>query len=387
MKAHEPKCRVVHIVTSIEEEAAGPSYSVPALARTIAQLGHSVRLQSQGPVGVMGEGPFEHRRFHADWQTIPRLKSLRLSRSMARDAKAEKCDLIHAHGIWQMPFIYAARAKSHVGAKLVLSPRGMFASEALKFSAGRKRLFSFFWQNKALAKVDMFHATSEQEYRDIRTAGFGQPVLVVPNGIDVPATTNKMKTPDLRTLLYFGRIHPIKFIEDLLLAWQSLQTKYPDWSVRIVGPGLPADVERIRGLVTSLGLQRISLEAGVFGDEKWRVYQSADLYVLPSRSENFAMTIAEALAAGVPSIATRGAPWAAMVEKHCGWSTDFGAEPLGAAIRQAFELTDRERTIMGANGRAWMLRDYSWTRVAQDVINGYQWLISGGEMPVTVRIE
>jgi glycosyltransferase involved in cell wall biosynthesis len=108
--------------------------------------------------------------------------------------------------------------------------------------------------------------------------------------------------------------------------------------------------------------------------------------VLPTRNENFGMTVAEALAAETPVVSTRGAPWAGMQANRCGWWIDFGAEPLAATLRSALAVPADELSAMGRRGRAWMARDFGWTRVAADMAELYAWLLHGGEPPPTVRL-
>ena len=91
----------------------------------------------------------------------------------------------------------------------------------------------FFWhfvQKKVLISASCFHATSHGEYKDIRRLGFKQPVSIIPNGIDFQEDIEKIEKP-FKTLLFFGRIHPIKGIENLLHAWAELQDIFPNWQL------------------------------------------------------------------------------------------------------------------------------------------------------------
>ena len=71
----------------------------------------------------------------------------------------------------------------------------------------------------------------------------------------------------------------------------------------------------------------------------------------------------------------------------CGWWIDHGVEPLAAALANAMVMTREALLAMGAKGRAWMARDFSWDHVAHDMLNVYRWLSSGGEAPSTVRLQ
>jgi glycosyltransferase involved in cell wall biosynthesis len=130
----------------------------------------------------------------------------------------------------------------------------------------------------------------------------------------------------------------------------------------------------------------VSIEGPVAGDAKTAAYREADLFVLPTLNENFAISVAEALAAGTPVIATKGAPWHGLEREGCGWWIDHGVEPLVAALTKAMTMRPGVLQKMGAKGREWMARDFSWDRVARDMLDVYRWLASGGEVPSTVRL-
>ena len=125
----------------------------------------------------------------------------------------------------------------------------------------------------------------------------------------------------------------------------------------------------------------------VAGAAKAEAYRDAGLFVLPTLNENFAITVAEALAAGTPVIATKGAPWRGLECEGCGWWIDHGVEPLVATLAEAMDMERGVLRAKGAKGRAWMKRDFSWDRVAHDMLAVYGWLSSGSEMPGTVRLK
>ena len=96
-------------------------------------------------------------------------------------------DIIHSHGLWRMPHIYSLSVKKRKNIKIVNSPKGSFAKEALSVSRYKKILFNIFSnQNKMLSNCDAFHATSLKEKDEIRSLGYKQPIAVIPEGIDIP---------------------------------------------------------------------------------------------------------------------------------------------------------------------------------------------------------
>ncbi|HET9160283.1 MAG TPA: glycosyltransferase, partial [Caulobacteraceae bacterium] len=108
--------------------------------------------------------------------------------------------------------------------------------------------------------------------------------------------------------------------------------------------------------------------------------------VLPTLNENFALTVAEALASGLPVVVTKGAPWSDVEVQGCGWWVDVGAEPLTEGLRAAMSLTDERLRAMGEAGRAWMARDFSWAHIAREMLAVYRWLSGEGERPACVKL-
>jgi glycosyltransferase involved in cell wall biosynthesis len=264
----------------------------------------------------------------------------------------------------------------------------MLGGAALRISAWKKRPFWWLAQRWALQAADCLHATASSEYAEIRAAGLKNPVAVIPNGIDVPepATMPARGAAGHGIVLSLGRIHPKKGLDRLVRAWALIEPELPTWRLRIVGPAEVGHDKELAALARTLGLERVSIEGPLYGAEKLRAYRDAELFVLPTRNENFALTVAEALAAEVPVISTRGAPWAGLDTERCGWWIDHGVAPLAAALRHAMTIGCAERRAMGARGRAWMARDFGWDRIAGDMLRVYSWLKFGGEPPRSVRL-
>jgi glycosyltransferase involved in cell wall biosynthesis len=128
------------------------------------------------------------------------------------------------------------------------------------------------------------------------------------------------------------------------------------------------------------------LEPAVAGAAKAAFYREADLFVLPSASENFGVAAAEALASETPAICTRGTPWAGLEAEGCGWWVDPSVDALATALDAAMSLPAASLRTMGRRGRTWMARDFSWPRVAADMLDLYRWLAGAGERPATVRL-
>ena len=301
-------------------------------------------------------------------------------------------DVVHNHGMWQMNSVYPAWATRQTGVRLVYSPRGAFSLWAMKHGSGAKRLFWPLFQRQALRQADGFHATAESEYQDIRRLGFRQPVAIIPNGIDLPELPDRRHSP-ARTLLFLGRVHVVKGLDLLLPAWKMVQEIYPDWRLVIIGGddgyhGATGYLEQIKRQASELGLKRIHFLGSLYGEQKLQAYRDAELYVLPSYSENFAVTVAEALSMETPAIVSKGAPWSGLTEQGAGWWIDIGVEPLTNCLKDVLSRSPDQLAAMGRRGREWMRRDFSWDGIGIRMAETYRWLCDRSlPVPTWVRLD
>jgi len=283
--------------------------------------------------------------------------------------------------MWMMPNVYPGIVSRRYRIPLVVSPRGTLSPWAKASGSFVKRFFWPLVQRPTISPAACFHATAESEYEDIRRLGFRQPVAIIPNGIDIPDPIPKREQP-LRTLLFLSRLHPIKGLDLLLPAWQAVQDRFSAWRLVIAGPrDSDGYLGKMQALAAQLELKRIEFIGEVKGVQKWETYYQADLFVLPTYSENFGNVVAEALACGVPAIVSKGAPWAGLIEKEAGWWIDIGVAPLVSCLMQALALSSDQLSEMGQRGRRWMQEEFSWDSLGHRMARTYEWIIHGGVKP------
>lgn len=374
--------RIVHVVPHIDEEASGPSYSVPRLCQSLAALGHDVELSC---LASRGEIAGVRLDVHRQWPVLGRF-AISSSHARALWRKARSVDIVHNHSLWSMVNVASGWVVPGRGAKLVTSPRGTLSAWALARNRSVKRALWPF-QRRVLTRADMLHATSREEYEEFRRLGLRAPVAIVPNGIDVPQVMARMSSETNRTLLFLSRVHPKKGLDVLLRAWEQLHTRHPNWRLVVAGRGEAAHEHEVRALASTLSLPRVEFVGPLYGKEKARGYFSADVFVLPSYSENFGMAVAEALAHGCPVVVSRGAPWSAIESERCGWWVHSKQGDLVGALDAAMTMSPDQLTEMGRNGREWMRREFGWMSVAHRMESSYRWLLGTGSMPECVRCD
>jgi glycosyltransferase involved in cell wall biosynthesis len=377
--------KVIHIVSTIHEEAAGPSYLVPSMCEALISLGLKVKL------ALLDWTPFKiYKPFIKKFPLGFGPRRLGLSPKMRKWLKHEinegNVNIIHNHSLWMMPNVYAGDFISGSSCKLVVSPHGTLSKMALSINSLQKKVFWYLFQAQTIKAVHCFHATAESEYHDIRSLGFKQPVCIIPNGVNVPPL-NFLPKRGPRKLLYLGRIHPIKGIDILVNAWKIIEREFPDWELCIAGPDNNGYLLETQNLAKKLKIKRVKFLGPLFGEKKLRAYREASIFILPSHSENFGMTIAESLAAGTPVITTKAAPWEKLEEKGAGWWIDIGVDPLVICLRHALAKSSVHLEKMGRAGWQWMLEDFSWEHITKKMLRTYRWLLIGGKTPSWVKLD
>jgi glycosyltransferase involved in cell wall biosynthesis len=392
MRVNERPFHICHVVASINIETGGPAVSVTRLASALVQRGARSSLCSldyarHGPQVAAKGVEMVTCRAHCVAQHF---------RGYSRDAEkmwkrhvASGVDVVHGHGLWMFPNLYARRAARAAERPLVISPRGMLEPWALRRGRWKKRCAWLLFERANLQSAALFHATSGAESRSIRESGFRQPIAVIPNGVDLPTADRvpraclESRFPELyerRWLLFLSRLHPKKGVIETLQAWAAVRNDFPAWHLILAGPDLDGYRATVEAEIDRLKLEgRVTLPGPLSGQYKEAAFNGAELFVLPTHSENFGLVIAEALAHGLPVITTHAAPWGGLQAHDCGWWIPAGE--LATTLNTALALPPEILETMGAKGKAWIAADFTWEVAARQIRETYEWIIQQGAPP------
>ena len=423
--------KILHMVADIAPRSGGPTRSIKGLCRCLSNHSVDITLFVHSP-----EHPFHNPG------TVRFRKGRGLDlRTIRKDAEAVidevRPDIVHLHGLWMLANHIDARVCRRMNVPYVIAPRGMLEPWSLRAKKWKKRLALWLYQRRDLKRAVALHATAESEAEQFRALGFKQPIIISPNGVDLPETMPErtMREDGKRTILFLSRIHPKKGLLELVEAWHLLRPSSgrndefkngnrdgagricsraniplsSAWHVEYAGPDYGGHLHAVQKRIRELGVDEDFTYLGDLNDQdKWGAYRRADLFVLPTYSENFGIVVAEALAAGVTVITTKGAPWAELEgacvgtcdttcgvaasgrvkvgSGRCGWWIDIGVEPLAEALKEAMGLSDEERREMGENGGRLVAAKYTWPAIAEQMKAAYAWILEGGDTPPYVRL-
>ena len=288
--------------------------------------------------------------------------------------ETERPDLIHLHGIWSPFLAVITIVAQKYKVPLVISPHGCLEPWALNNKRLKKQIALWLYQSWVLRSASMFMVTSEQERNSVRRLGFSQPISIVHNGVDIPAYVEPFLRTEVNTILFLSRLHPGKGLLDLVEAWATV--RQPGWRIVIAGGDEGGHQAVVENLIRQKGLlSDFSWVGFVNGESKQACFAQADLFVLPTYSENFGIAIAEALAHGLPVITTTGAPWPGLLTHRCGWWVEPGVPGIALALTQALACSPDELQAMGQRGRQWVGDQFSWAKIGGDAVLAYAWLL------------
>jgi len=381
--------KISHVIASLDVSTGGPARSSTSLVKALLEFKN---IEFAEILTLVSDEPIMDN-FNNSKGSIKFFETTILDYSKKLDIylkSQSEIDLYHAHGIWSIPMHQIAKYARSKKKPYIISIRGMLEPWSMQQSRLKKKIAMALYQNKDLTKSDCIHATAFSEAESIRYLGYKNPIAVIPNGIDLDDYPLKdlKSTSAKKKILFLSRIHYKKGIELLIEAWGRLDPIIrADWEIEIAGNGDSVYIEKLKSSIVGKGFQNdIKIVGPKFGKDKLNTYHNADVFVLPTYSENFGIVIAEALACGIPVITTKGTPWKELEDYKAGKWIDVNVESLVTALKLYCTLEKTELEKIGRNGRGLVEEKYSIEAVAKKFVDLYDWLIHGGNAPDFVSL-
>ena len=359
--------KIIHYIPSIDRTAGGTSTYMQVLAKGLGELAevHIITHDSENSL------PIENCTVHYVPEYNPFKRSWkRLVTNLIDEVKP---DIVHVNCCWMPACAAVQRIAQKRGYKVVLTPHGMLEPWIIRRHYWTRKFPALlFYQKTAIRKADCLQATAESEYDNLLHLGYNDRISVVKLGIDAAGIKMKESWKKTHQILFLSRVHVKKGINFLIEAAEALKDELQGYKILVAGEGDADYVSALKQQIVYKGLQDIvQLIGGVYGDEKWRLFQTSDFFVLPTHSENFGLAIAESLASGTPVITTVGTPWSDLNTSHSGAWIEIGMQPLVEAMRKFLAMTDEELERMGHNGRKLIETKYSAKVMAKEMMEVY----------------
>lgn len=291
--------------------------------------------------------------------------------TMLLDALDSGADLLHAHAYGAFPMWAGSLAHALDGAGLVITPHSDRGRNSWS-----KRAFDRVVPHFTLRRATRIIAVSRHEADHLASLGVDPGrIAVIPNGVHLPefvGMAERRTTHERLTGLFVGRLDPtqkglVPLVRSLALLPPSL-----DFRVRLVGEDW-GGLGVVRDLAARLGVvDRVEVVGAVSRSVLLEEYERADLLLLPSTFEPFGIVLLEAMAAGLPVVASNvgGVP-EVVVDGETGLLVEPGNPGAIAAAVLRLVGDPGLRARLGGRGRE-RARSYSWDVLVPRVLAVYR---------------
>ncbi len=370
--------KIIHVSPSIARTDGGPSEVLRRLVPSLKALGHDVEVATTDK----GMSNADQDLVGADWLHVvpcrfggsltfaPAMRPLLLD--LAQDA-----DLVHVHGFQSYVGTSALKVASRLGLPTVIEPHGALDAYHWRQNRVRKRVYYFALDRKRVVGAGAIKASSQLEFMEGRvsvpdarwrlgTLGVDEDVF----GLDRPSRRSG-------TILFLGRLARKKRPDLLLRALRVLLDAGHEFRIIFAGPMEDALGYDVRELAAGLGLSdQVAFLGPVDQEAKLRLLSESDVFVLPSEDESFGISVAEALAAGLPVVSTARVGVAAQASAAgASVSVDLDEMSVSRGILEAFERSDE----LSLQGRTFARNRLTWAAAAKSMEEIYRSVTSSSQ--------
>ena len=326
--------------------------------------------------------------------------AFRYAPDLSRQLSSLTPDLVHTHGIWTYLSVTAVRWSRSKGGvtprPYVVSTHGMLDPWALHNSRWKKIIAGFAFERRHLKNAACIHAINRAEAAAIRAFGLKNPICIIPNGVEVPASNAADRTPpwpahtisDRKVLLYLGRLHPKKGLSILLRGWKEAFKHEKDWILVIAGWDQGGHRRELEQLTRELKIaDSVEFTGPVFGKARDTAYQNADAFVLPSLSEGQPLVVLEAWSHARPVLMTQECNLPEGFENGAAIRMSATVEGVAGALGKLFASEKSALEEMGCRGRDLVICNFSWSQIASQMFAVYKWLLGHSAPPECVQFD
>ena len=390
--------KVLHVIPSVSERSGGPGQAIIPMCGSLSAQGIEVLLaatddglpEQNTPGGPKRGAVTRYKNFPAIFFPTQFGTPFKYSRSFASwlDKNISQYDLVHIHAIFNHSCIAAARAAQRKGIPYIVRPLGSLDPWSMKQKSLRKKIFMKVGGSSMLSKASAIHYTTADEQRAVEDSLGLNHGVVVPLGINIPATPAPDAVAKLAErfpslldypyVLVLSRLHPKKALEVLIEAFLSLlkHAEFSNWRLVLAGEGEEDYVNSLKRIVDAkLGADHVLFPGWVEGDHKEAALRNASLLALPSYQENFGLCVMESLGCGVPVLISPHVNLAPDIQAaNAGWVVPVDAPAIEAALAEALG-NQTERVKRGQAGQE-LSKGFTWPVIASRLSDVYSELVS-----------
>jgi len=279
-----------------------------------------------------------------------------------------KSKIIHLHGCWNMIFFLCFIIGKILKKKIIFSPHGMLDPESLKIKKLKKNLAWNIYQKNIFFNSYII-CNSYLEKKNLKKINFNSNISVINHGVDINhhCFTRDLKRPKF---LVFSRIHPIKNILELILIWKK-SNYLKKFNLDIYGEIDNFDYfKKIEELIKDE--KKINYKFPLNKNNKFQFISKYNIYLFPSSTENFGITVLETLSCGLYVICGKKLPWKILEKFGLGKLIIFSKKNLEEAVKKIIKINSRT-SINNFKKKIFLFlnKKYSWPIISKKYLNIY----------------
>lgn len=382
--------KILHIIDTTSERYGGPAKVCLEMCSALASRGHDVSIFTTNrdfPAGKMGVpiGVPVEKDGVLIWNFTVEFPAYMVSLGMTTALKrtVRQYDLVHIHGVYRFPQAVAAYYARKYDVPYIIRPHGSLDPFLFHNAKNRylKRIYERLVCRRDWDNAAAMHYTSDDERRLVEPLRINAQSVVVPNGMNLRdydflpergGFRSKFGLGEKKLVLHFGRINFKKGLDILAKAFGRVAAKRDDVVLVIAGPDNDGFKPRVQDWLRQEGVEHKVIFTGMLeGKQKLELLKDADVFVLPSYSENFGMAVVEAMAVGLPVvISDKVNIFEGVRQAGAGIVTSLDSEEVAVSIEK---LLDSEglRDEMGIRGAAFVRETYGWDAVLPRILDMY----------------
>ena len=312
-------------------------------------------------------------------------------------------DLVYILSIWNFPTAVTAYYCRKYNIPYIISPRGHLYDFVISKKSWKKKPYYSLISRRDIRSASAIHYTTVDEYNNVhKNLGLDNKSFVVPNGFDLNDFESIPKKGEFRkkysylrdkkVVIFLGRISWKKGLDLLVDSLPDIIAKYPDLHVLIAGND---EDEYSRNLKSKLDLNKIKYSDSISDlehkegkqdhfltftgfldfENKVKALVDSDLFVLPSYSENFGMSVIEAMICETPVLITDKVGIAGDIEKNnAGIVTKCDIKKISEAIINFFSNEEKNMRLV-ENAKKLVKSEYDIRHISKKMINNFRVLL------------
>jgi glycosyltransferase involved in cell wall biosynthesis len=387
--------RILHVLANLAPRYGGPPKACFEMARSVAKLGHAVSIYTtnqDGPteLNVPTDSPVYRDGVEICYFPIqhPRFWGFSLPLALQLRSAVKEHDIVHIHSLYLFHDLVAPHYCRKYDVPYLIRPHGTLDPALFQRHRLRKRVMELAFEHRNIKHAAAIHFTGEVEERLAKAYTLGAPGIVIPNGLDLAEYENlpargafRARYPETRgkkIILFLGRINFKKGLDILVQAFSAVAQSRDDMHLIIAGPDNDGFEKKVRAWLRGEKVHDHTTFTGILeGNDKLAALGDADVFVLPSYSENFGFSVVEAMACGVPVIISdRVGIWREVEAEGAGKVAPCNGNSFAEAMLSLLNSPDvAER--MGENGKTLVRKRFQWSSVALDLETAYRSILSG----------